>query len=223
MTTRNTALTPAAPSRDVDTSLASVVVSRRGWLLGQLRLGGGLLGGGLLAVGGLSGCAVEGELDGQPEVGANAPGAFAGGLETRGANALANTDIPTPVLVAAPEAEPLFAPYRFGDSLDEKIQLVGAERWPDGHLRVLLRDIVHGGPVEIELFRAADSSRPIAATARWELYSYNGGRGDVATPAHVADFISQLALIVAANEELPAARALHNEVCSFVDRKRGPG
>lgn len=142
------------------------------------------------------------------------------GLATR-ASALTETLRPGGY-AADPGAEIVIRPYKPGDLLEERYLFVAVERARDSHLRVRLRDVKYGGELEMELFRRGDDShRPVAATARWELFLYNSQQGPVETPAHVRDVISQVALSLVEHEESPDLLALRETVCTFADRRKG--
>lgn len=177
-------------------------MSRRQLLEGGVRLGVGVALVGALPM--LAGCDVDAS--------AAAP-----------AEAAANLDLFSAGSQPAPEAEILLAPHRLGDVLDEQYRLVGVSRAADAHLRLHLKHVRRGGNLEIEVFRRGDAlTRPIAATARWEMYSFNTGAGPVDTPAHVKDAISQVALLIAVHEDEADMIALSGTVCSFADRGMPP-
>ena len=180
-------------------------ISRRELLEGGVRLGVSVALVGALPM--LAGCEVQGQTDtaAAPGQGANQDLLSAGGRP-------------------APEAEILLAPYRFGDVLDEQYRLVGVSRAADAHLRLHLKHVRRGGSLEIELFRRTEAlTRPIAATARWEMYSFNTmGAGPVDTPAHVKDAISQVALLIAVHEDDADMVDLSGTVCAFAERGLPP-
>lgn len=183
------------------------MLSRRELLEGGVRLGVGVALVGALPL--LAGCDVDGQT-----AAVHHPGATVG----------SSADLLSAGSRPAPEAEILLAPYRVGDLIDEQYRLVGVSRAADAHLRLHLKHVRRGGNLEVELFRRdATQTRPIAATARWEMYSFNtAGAGPVDTPAHVKDAISQVALLIAVHEDDADMVELSGTVCSFADRGTPP-
>lgn len=174
---------------------------------------------GVLAAG-TAGSVLEGCAAGEGPAGPTAAGTTTVGTTS---GALTHADLGPP-LQPAPEFLPLLQPLRPGDVLEEKWRLLAIERWHDGHLRIKLVDVQHGGPLELELFRApaADQRdqgpRPLARTAQWDLYSYDGARGDRAPMVHVQDIANQIALYLADNEATAPALALADQVIRFAAR-----
>ncbi|MSP90203.1 MAG: hypothetical protein EXR79_00120 [Myxococcales bacterium] len=165
------------------------------------------------------------------QVGLGSAALAAGCVAGEGAES-ANTNGSTPVPLAppvAPAGEALLAPTLPGGALDDQWVFEKVTRCPDRHLRVHLRDAVHFGRLEIELFRGPTANRPLARTQHWELYSYDGGRGDRQTPDHVRSAVDLVALRVGENEERVghheesgALVALAASACTFDERTVGP-
>lgn len=126
-----------------------------------------------------------------------------------------------PTRPLAVEALPLLAPLVPGGVLEDRIRLVSIERCADRHLCVRLVDVRYGGAFELELFRGPSAARPLARTERWELFSYNGGRGDKLSPAHELEVVAQVALLIADNEFKPEAEPVWAATCGFADRQLG--
>ena len=193
---------PLTPATTSDVEAPPTDSSRRDWLrrAGQWGLG---------AAGLAAGCATaDGDL----------AQAVAGGLPPNVAPA---ARMPIAAPLPADVAAHLMAPTQPGGALDEQWVFEALTRCPDGHLRVQLRDAVHKGRLEVELFRGPTANRPLARTQRWELYSYDGGRGDRQTPDHVRSAVDLVALRVGDNEESAAAVQLVAGVCTFDQRTVG--
>jgi hypothetical protein len=171
-------------------------ISRRAWLQRAVGVGAGLLS--LQAVGA---CTAS-----EP-----APDPTSGGKPQFDEAALALLDPLRPGSV-------IEAPWRFETML----------RCRDRHLRLVLRDAVHSGTLEIELFRGpghdvkSARSRPLARTRRWELYSYDGGKGDKQSPDHVRDVIGLVALRIGEVEDRQDLVRLADSACTFDERDQRP-
>jgi hypothetical protein len=72
------------------------------------------------------------------------------------------------------------------------------------------------------LFRGPSRNKPLARTAHWELYSYDGGKGDKQSPDHVRDVIGLVALRIGEVEDRQDLVRLAGSVCTFDERDQGP-